>query len=78
MSSFGDLVYSLFNSKTNTNGQEKSISISQGKEYKSYKEDNAKSVEWIEEKKQNIEGFSGIIGPTDVNIKNKTNETDLI
>jgi len=79
--SFGDLVYSLFNSKTNSNtGLENSIAISQGKEYKNYKsyKNNNNNIQ-IDNHARNggIEGFSGMIGPTSVNTKNQNEESQL-
>jgi hypothetical protein len=84
--SFGDLVYSLFNSKTNSNtGLENSIAISQGKEYKNYKSyknnNNVQNIQNIQNanhaRNGGIEGFSGMIGPTSVNTKNQNEESQL-
>lgn len=78
--SFGDLVYSLFNSKTNSNtGLENSIAISQGKEYKNYKSyKNDNNVQNDNHAKNGgIEGFSGMIGPTSVNTKNQNEQYQL-
>ena len=84
--SFGDLVYSLFNSKTNSNtGLENSIAISQGKEYKNYKSyknnNNIQNIQNIQNanhaRNGGIEGFSGMIGPTSVNTKNQNEESQL-
>ena len=79
---FGDLVYSLFNSKTNSIGQENSISISHGKQYKSYKNSNIQKtqgndIKIINNYGNDIEGFTGMMGPTSVNTKNQNEQTQL-
>ena len=85
----GDLLYSIWKSDDKTiHKKDSSIAINQGQHYKSYKSDKIKylqpSLHLMNDTNglannyinNTIEGFVGMLGPTQVNVKNRNEAVD--